>query len=232
MSERPAQPAPIEFLFRDETAVVVTKPSGMLVHRTREATDARVFLLQEVRDRVARLVYPLHRLDRPVSGVMLFALSSDATARWQESFGSPDTVKEYLALVRGVCPEAWSMDHPLTDERGVKREARTTFYRVLSFDRLSLVRVHLLTGRRHQIRRHLAHAAHQIVGDSSYGKGRINRELREEHGLARIFLHAARLRIRHPYTGEILDLRAPLPGDLRGFLERHPAFPGDRLAEL
>ena len=222
----------IEILYRDETAVAVHKPGGMLVHRTREAVDADEWLLQLVRREVGKRVYPVHRLDRAASGVILFALSSDDTRRWQEALKAPETAKTYVAVVRGTCPEGWCMDRPLTSDRGVPREARTSFERIATFEGLSLVRVRLHTGRRHQIRRHLAHSAHQIVGDSTYGKGRINRYLREERGLPRMFLHASSLEVDHPATGERIRIDCPLSEDLRRFLAGFDGLDPAVLAKL
>jgi len=224
--------AEVEILYRDATTVVVAKPGGMLVHRTHEADGDGPFLLQAVRDLVGEKVFPVHRLDRPTSGLVLFALSPEATRAWQESLARQDSEKRYVAMVRGLAPDGWSSLRSLTSDRGVRREARTTFETLVRFGGFTLVSARLHTGRRHQIRRHLAHCAHQIVGDSSYGKGGINRYLREEHGLPRLFLHARSLAAIHPETGGTLRVDCPLPADLREFLERMPDFPDERLREL
>lgn len=226
-------PAPaIDVLWRDESAWIVSKPAGMLVHRSREAIDDGPALLQTVRDLAGCYVYAVHRLDRPASGILVFALTSEDAARWQEAVVDPATEKIYLAMVRGEAPEAFCVERPLKNDRGNPQDARTTFERVVSFGGFSLVTARLHTGRRHQIRRHLAHNAHQIVGDSTYGKGRINQWLRDEHGLPRLFLHATRLRVKHPVSGESLDVRCPLPDDLRTFLHDFESFPTERLANL
>ena len=163
----------------------------------------------------------MHRLDRNTSGVLAFALTRVAARRLQESLQSPDTRKEYLVLCRRETETQFVCDRPLT-HKGQKRESRTEFRRLAVFSRCSLLEARLCTGRLHQIRRHLAHLAHQVIGDSSYGKGKINAWFRENHGLPRMFLHARRLAITHPGSGDPLEVTDPLASDLRDFLGRLP----------
>lgn len=221
---------PLRILHQDGALVAVEKPGGLLVHRTRESSD-RVFLLQELREQLGRYLYPVHRLDRAASGVIVFAFSSQGARCLQESLARDDTRKEYLVLVRGETPGQWTVERPLSGERGGKQAASSTFRRLSTFSRCSLILARIHTGRRHQLRRHLSSCAHQIVGDTTYGKGRINRFFREEYGLPRLFLHAWLLSFRHPVTGEELVLRAPLASDLRAFLERLPDFDASTLPQ-
>jgi tRNA pseudouridine65 synthase len=216
--------APIPILHLDDDLVVASKPGGLIVHRTRESSD-RVFLLQELSAQVGRFLYPVHRLDRAASGAIIFAFSSEAARLLQAALGAEDARKEYLTLVRGSTPERWESDLSLKNENGVPQAARTSFERLAELFRLSLLRARIWTGRRHQIRRHLARAAHQVLGDSTYGKGRINAFFRETYGLPRLFLHAERIEIAHPRTGERLAVRAPLAEDLREFILRLPDCP-------
>lgn len=211
---------PLPILFSDARFVVVDKPPDLLVHRSRVAAD-RVTLLQLLRDQIGCFVYPAHRLDRPASGAIAFALSSEEARALQEALQAADACKEYLLLCRGETEPEFVSDRPLTSDRGVAQEARTTFERIAVIRGFSLLRARLATGRRHQIRRHLAHLGHQVVGDTKFGKGGINRWLRAEFGLERLFLHAARLRCR------FFDVRAPLAGDLAAFLERFGGSLGD-----
>jgi tRNA pseudouridine65 synthase len=211
--------ADVPILHLDDDLVAVGKPGGLLVHRTTEAPDRRV-LLQTVRDVLGRRLYPVHRLDRAASGVIVFALSPEIARGLQAALAAPGAEKEYLALVRGEIEPEGVTDRPLTDEKGVRRQALTRWRREETIRGFSLIRVWIETGRRHQIRRHLAHLAHQIVGDTTHGKGRINRWLREAFGLPRLFLHAARLAFDHPATGDRLEVKAPLADDLAAFLER------------
>ncbi len=221
----------IEVLHRDEHVVVVNKPGGLLVHRTKESSDT-VFLLQELRDQLDLHVFPVHRLDRAVSGAIAFALSSEDARDLQAMMARKNTRKEYLALVRGGTPAEGETRRPLTADNGVKKEAHTSFEKIAELSRCSLLRVRIHTGRRHQIRRHLSHLAHQLIGDTSYGKGRINTFFREEYGLPRLFLHASRLEIDHPRTGERLEIFAPLADDLRRFLKRLPDHDASLLETL
>jgi len=200
-------------LYRDERFVVVDKPPGVLVHRGREAAD-RVFVLQTLRDQIGRHVYPVHRLDRAASGVLAFALHGEAARDLQRAMQSDDAVKEYVALCRGETADSFHSDRPLTSDKGVVQTAHTEFERMRTMHGFSLLRIRIRTGRRHQIRRHLAHLAHHIVGDTKYGKGGINRWLREQYGLPRLFLHASHLRCG------LLQADAPLAPDLAGFLDR------------
>jgi tRNA pseudouridine65 synthase len=216
-----ANAAGISVLYRDDVLVIADKPGGMLVHRSRESSD-RVFLLQELRNQLGQHLYPVHRIDRAASGAIAFALSSDAARAVQAALGRDDARKEYLVLVRGSAPAAGEIDRPLTGENGEPQAARTSFERLAELSRCSLLRVRIHTGRRHQIRRHLAHLRHQVIGDTSYGKGGINRFLRQGFGLPRLFLHAAALGFEHPFAGGRLEVRAPLAEDLRSFLLRLP----------
>lgn len=216
----------IRVVYRDEHVVALDKPSGLLVHRTPEARD-RVFLLQEAARLVGAHLFPIHRLDRATSGAILFGLTSAAARAFHDALKTPEARKEYLVLCRGSAPERFASDRPLTG-----KAARTEFTRLFEVHRASLLRARLLTGRRHQIRRHLAHLAHQVIGDTSYGKGRINRALREEYGLPRLALHAERIALPHPLTGEPLTVHVPLAADLRAFLLRLPGAPAAQIASL
>ena len=220
--------AHIDVLHLDECFVAVSKPSGLLVHRTRESSDT-VFLLQELGAQLGRFLYPAHRLDRATSGVITFAFSSEDARLLQVSLNGAQTRKEYLVLVRGSTPEAWDDERPLSNKAGIQQVAHTSFHRLAEFSRSSLLRARLFTGRRHQIRRHLAHKAHQVIGDTSHGKGRINQFFRDNYGLPRLFLHAERLEMPHPRTGDRIALHVPLATDLREFLGRLPDCPREMI---
>lgn len=222
---------PIEVLFRDEHLVAVSKPAGLLVHRIEDSPET-VVLLQAVRDQIGAWLYPVHRLDRPASGVIVFGLTRPAAAALQKALPRPESRKEYLVLARGECPDAFESRRPLRSQRGQPQEAWTEFQTVARGRGCSLLRARLHTGRYHQIRRHLAHLAHQVIGDTTYGKGRLNALYREQYGLGRLFLHAARLLIAHPAGAPTLDLRAPLPDDLRRVLLAAGGFTPEQVAEL
>jgi tRNA pseudouridine65 synthase len=207
----------VEVLYQDAKRVAVAKPPGLLVHRTSEAPDRDV-LLQRVRDRVGCFVYPVHRVDRNASGVVLFALSPEECSVLQAALAQPDARKEYLVLVRGSTPMTFESRRPIGG-----KESWTEFERLAEIHRSSLLRARIHSGRRHQIRKHLNHLAHQILGDRKYGKGRINRSLKEKFGLNRMFLHARRLELSLS-TGERLRIEAPLAPDLAEFLQRLPEW--------
>lgn len=213
-----------QVIFEDAHLVAIAKPSGILVHRSREAADRR-FVLQELRRQMggARL-FPVHRLDRAASGVLVMARSSADARLLQAALAALETRKEYLALVHGAPPAVFAVDRLLTDhETGQRRPSRTDFERIwageFQGEPVALVRAFPRTGRRHQIRRHLAHLRHPILGDSTYGKGRVNRFFRSGLGLERLALHAHALHIQHPKTGEALCLRAALPDDLSAIVQ-------------
>lgn len=202
-------------LYRDEHLLGVAKPSGLLVHNgwAREADVA----LRRARKLVGRYVYPVHRLDRGTSGVLFFALSSEMARAMQSVLGRTDTCKSYVALVRGITPDMGIVDHPIAPEKGAeKRDAVTHFWRLGSFERYSLVLARPLTGRLHQIRRHLKHVSHPLIGDVRYGKSEHNKKLRDRFGLARLALHALAYEFTHPVSSARVVVHAHLPSDLLG----------------
>ena len=198
-------------LHRDARCVVVDKPSGIATHRGWDDSDDA--LLQRVRDLVGQWVYPVHRLDRGASGIVLFALDSVSARAFSEAWHLAD--KRYLAITRGHPPEHALIDHPvLQRERdGDRIDARTEIWRRETFGRYALVEARPLTGRLHQIRRHLKHVACPLIGDVRYGKGEHNRIFREQHGLHRLALHSTSLTVPHP-DGGALTITCPLAPDL------------------
>ncbi|MBN2197245.1 MAG: pseudouridylate synthase [Polyangiaceae bacterium] len=204
-----------DLLYRDPWLVVVNKPSGMVVHRG-WAKDGPV-ALQTVRDRVGAHVHPIHRLDRGASGLLVFALDRETLAMVARAFARGEVRKTYLALVRGVTAAEFVVDHPLRAGRGMAPRAalsRVELIEASPRERASLVLVMPREGRLHQVRRHLKHASHPIVGDVRYGKGDINRLHRAAFGLSRLALHAFTLSFTHPRSQETLHLVAPVPSDL------------------
>jgi tRNA pseudouridine65 synthase len=209
----------LEILYRDEELVAVDKPSGMTVHRgwARDGVPA----LQLLRDQLGRHLYPVHRLDRGTSGVLLFALSSEAARGVQIQLEAHEVGKHYLALCRGNDPTLVRVDHPLAKEDGGEPRPAVTDFKLLGgFERYGLYEARPLTGRLHQIRRHLKHASHPIIGDTTYGKGEHNRIFRERFGFHRLALHASEMRLRHPRSGQPLRVHAPLPPELARLLSR------------
>lgn len=207
---------PITLLYVDDHVVVADKPSGLLVHRG-WADDDDVAMFR-VRDALGGAhVHPIHRLDRGTSGALLFARGREAAAVLSKSFEERRVEKRYLALVRGTPPAEGLIDYAIPrSEDGPRVDARTRFRLVMRspVDRCSLVLAMPETGRLHQIRRHLRHANHPLVGDVTYGSGQINRHYRATYGLHRLALHACLLAFEHPVTGARMTVESPVPDDL------------------
>jgi tRNA pseudouridine65 synthase len=224
----------LQILHEDAAIVVVAKPSGLLVHRTPESRDEDA-LLQLARDATGGdHLYPVHRLDRGASGVLVLARSSEAARRLHEQFEDAGADKRYLALVRGAPAAAGVIDHPLPRRVDGPRVPAVTEYRRLAtvttalVDRegreraqpYALVEARPRSGRLHQVRRHLKHLGHPLLGDANYGRTELNRWCRERYGLARLALHAAALAFDHPATGARVCFEAALPADLAEPLAR------------
>jgi RluA family pseudouridine synthase len=200
-------PDPLEVVYRDEHLIAINKPAGVPSHHG-WARDVRP-ALQRVRDQIGQLVYPVHRLDRATSGLLLFALSSEVARDMQAALAAAD--KRYLALCRGREATLTRVDHPLAREPGAaRREAVTDFRWLGSFERYGWYEARPRTGRTHQIRRHLKHVSHPIVGDVRYGKGEHNRLFRERFGIQRLALHCHRIALLHPRGDHRIELLAPL----------------------
>ncbi len=223
----------LDIIYRDENYIAINKPSGLLVHKSHMARDVREFALQMLRDQIGLRVYPCHRLDRPTSGVLLFALNSEAAAKMGFIFENRLIEKSYISLVRGWPKlDEGEIDYPLAEEKGSdkgKKEA-LSFYDVTEkyelniavdgYDktRYSLLQVNPKTGRKHQIRRHLKHLNHPIIGDSKYGKSKHNHFFKESYSFSRLALHCCSLKFEHPYLKETLLIEAPLSNDLNELL--------------
>jgi len=222
---------PLTLIHRDEAIAVFNKPAGLLLHRSFIDRHEKRFALQMARDLLGQRVFPVHRLDRPTSGVLLFALNPEIASILTASFAQSAVTKGYLAIVRGITPAEGTIDHPLLEEQDKhdpyrqedkEPQSAVTFYRRLAetelpfpvgryrTSRYSLVEVTPRTGRRHQIRRHFKHIFHPLVGDVNYGEGRHNRFFREEFGCQRLLLHASSLVISHPVNNSQLTFDAPL----------------------
>lgn len=214
-------PPPLRILYQDEHLVAIDKPAGMLVHRSPISRD-RVFVLQTLRDQLGRRVFPVHRLDRATSGVLLFGLDPGSARALVAQFEQQTVGKRYLAVARGWVDDSGHIDHPVADEEGngVPQAAVTRYHRLARIElpfavdrypsaRYSLVAVEPLTGRRQQIRKHFKHISHHLIGDTTHGNGRHNRFFRERYAVHRLLLMAERLRFVHPASGQPLVLLAP-----------------------
>jgi len=228
-SDLPDLPEALRVLYQDEHLVVIDKPSGLLVHRSAIDRHETRFAVQLLRDQLGRRVYPVHRLDKGTSGALAFALDRDVARALAMQFATREVHKLYHAIVRGWPPACGEIDHALPavqdDLLGPQAEgARDSITRFATLatvelpvrvdryptSRYALLQLEALTGRRHQLRRHLAHARHPIIGDSTYGKGRHNRLFAERFGSQRLLLACTTLQFTHPAAGTVVRVHAPL----------------------
>ncbi|MCZ2405412.1 MAG: pseudouridine synthase [Burkholderiales bacterium] len=212
----------LPILWRDEHLVAIYKPPGWLVHRTGLDAGETRFVVQTLRDQLGRHVYPVHRLDKGTCGVLALALHPQAARRLSEAFEQQRVAKRYLAAVRGWAPARAEVDHALRPDDAPAQAARTRFTCLARLElplesdprfastRASLVLAEPATGRRHQIRRHLKHLAHPILGDATHGKGPLNRWWAGQLGLQRLWLHAWSLQLPHPCSGAPLQVHSGL----------------------
>ncbi|NWC61759.1 tRNA pseudouridine(65) synthase TruC [Cedecea sp. P7760] len=222
----------LEIIYQDEWLVAVNKPSGWLVHRSWLDRHEKVVVMQTVRDQIGQHVFTVHRLDRPTSGVLLMGLSSEVGRLLSQQFEQHQMQKRYHAVVRGWLEDEAVLDYPLVEEldkiadkfsdQDKAPQPAVTHYRGLATvempvavgryptARYSLVELEPKTGRKHQLRRHLSHLRHPIIGDSKHGDLRQNRGAAEHFGCERLMLHASQLSLNHPVTGEPLTIRAGL----------------------
>ncbi len=242
MSEHQAEDGEkLDILYIDEHYVAIDKPSGLLVHRSPIDRHETRFALQLLRDQLGQYIYPIHRLDKPTSGAMLFALSSEAARAMAERIHSDAVQKTYWAVVRGYAPEAGSIDHALSyqaddhadkDRRGTPgaQSALTHFRRLASVEipvfvdrypqsRYSWVELTPVTGRRHQLRRHMKHIGHPIIGDARHGKGVHNRYFQQAYQAHRLLLMSKTLTFEHPYSGEIIRCEASMDEAFKNVFE-------------
>ncbi|MBU2917706.1 tRNA pseudouridine(65) synthase TruC [Psychrosphaera sp. F3M07] len=222
----------LTILYQDEYLVAIDKPSGLLVHRSEIDKRETLFAMQLTRDLIGQHVYPVHRLDRPTSGVLLFALSSEVARKMSELFIAGLVSKTYLAVIRGTCPEQLHIDYALkeildkkSDKKANKdkepQSAQTSLRRLAQVElpfpsgryaqtRYSLVELTPHTGRKHQLRRHMAHIRHPIIGDTNHGDGKQNKAAKEHLGLDRLALVAKNLSFPHPISNEIINISADI----------------------
>ena len=207
----------INILFENEDYVVVEKPSGVIVHPWKECAD-KVSLLHLLKKQTGKYIYPVHRLDRPVSGVMIFAYSAEAAEFLKQQWSSEKTQKIYIGLCKGNMSEAKFIDYPLWNQgKTKKQDARTNFWPLEKDEYVTLSLFKLTTGRYHQIRRHAGAMGNQLIGDTKYGKGNYNRYFRSNFGLSRLFLHCVGMEIELGSDGQ--RFISPFPEKLQKVLD-------------
>lgn len=222
---------PLSILYQSSDLVAIDKPHGLLVHRSPMARDASEFAVQRLRDQLGQRVWPVHRLDRKTGGVLLFALSEAMNSAMQRQFMEGRIHKKYLAIVRGYTPDEQVIDYALRHpDTGVVQDALThlkTLERTeipLPFgkhqtSRYSLVELTPATGRMHQLRKHMAHILHPIIGDRPHGCNKQNKLFLEQFGLSVMLLHAQILAFKHPETSEEIKLTAPVQAEFARMLD-------------
>ncbi len=209
----------LEILYQDEFLIAINKPHGLLVHKSPIAADASEYAVQMLRDQIGQRVFPAHRLDRKTAGVLLFALNAATNTAMQGKFEQRQVDKTYLAIVRGYIPETGEIDYPLTNDRGIVQDAITQYERLATAEipvaagkhatsRYSLVKLMPETGRHHQLRKHLAHIFHPIIGDRPHGCNKQNKLWLEKWQMNNMLLHAERLAFEHPITKEKITITA------------------------
>ena len=231
----------LEILYQDEHLVAIHKPAGLLVHRSELDYYETQNAMHLLRDQLGCWVYPVHRLDKPTSGVLLFALD-EATARAMgELFEKGEVKKEYLAVVRGFTAEYGMIDHPLkpiADFKSQQQKAKlksaqpaiTRYERIGQLElpiavdkyptsRYSLLKLMPQTGRKHQLRRHCKHISHPIIGDPKYGKSKHNRFFAEHFGRKRLLLAATALSFLHPANQSLIEIKANVEGGFANVFE-------------
>lgn len=231
----------LEILYQDEYLVAINKPSGLLVHKSPIDKREKRFALQLLRDQIGQYVYPVHRLDKPTSGVLLFALSAEIAQMMSLLFRSSKVHKEYIAIVRGFTEDVSLIDYPLKqmlDTKAQKKEgitkeiqeAQTVYERLGTVElpfpvsrypvaRYSLIKLFPKTGRKHQIRRHMKHIFHPIVGDTKHGRGEHNKLFREKFGCHRLLLHSHRISFIHPVSENHIVINAQVDDTFHNLLK-------------
>ena len=222
----PARALPV--LYADDWLAVVDKPAGLMVHDSKLARGEDDFLADRLREQLGRPIFLIHRLDRATSGCLLLAFDRETASALGKALMGGDVGKDYLAVCRGwPAEDAFSVDHDLDGGPGkpLKKPAVTHFQKLLTGElpvpsngfptsRYALLRCQPQTGRFRQIRRHLKHVFHHLIGDTSHGDGHHNRTFRM-HGVHRMLLHAVRLSFPHPHDGRRIEVSAPLDAEFR-----------------
>lgn len=220
---------PLSILYRDEHYIAINKPPGLLVHRSGIDAKETRFAVQQLRDQIGQRVYPVHRIDKPTSGLLLFALDEIALVEMKRLLVERQVSKRYQAIVRGFAPDQGTIDHPLRKllDRGPKAksdEAQDALTRFQTRSRIeqsfpsgryqttrySHVELFPKSGRRHQLRRHMSHIDCPIIGDTKHGDTRQNHAFLVHFGFCRMFLHATQLSFEHPISPQAVRIDAPL----------------------
>ena len=222
----------LDILFEDDNLIAVNKPSGLLVHPSWIAPRGTPNLTSMLKEYLQGTAYTIHRLDRPTSGVIVFGKNKETAQKMNQKFADREVQKTYLCMARGYTPEGDVIDYALKEKLDKladkmsnpdkpAQEAVSEYRRLGTVElpmavgrydvsRYSLVEVKPTTGRKHQIRRHMKHISHPLIGDTKHGDGRHNKAFRDHFDLDRLLLMAIELSFRHPENGELLTIKAPV----------------------
>ena len=220
----------LQILYQDAHLIAINKPHGLLVHRSSIATNTDTYAVQELRNQINQHVYPIHRLDRKTSGVLLFALNKELVPNLMKQFEEHTVSKTYWAILRGYTNDEGTIDYALTNDKGKTQEA-VTHYKTLNrteipvpfgkhaTSRYSLVEAYPETGRMHQLRKHFAHILHPIIGDRPHGCNKQNKLFLEKWNMSTMLLHAQQLEFNHPIKEERISLKAEPSDEFKRMLE-------------
>ncbi|WP_010252583.1 pseudouridine synthase [Myroides injenensis] len=220
----------LEILYQDEYIVAINKPRDLLVHKSFIASDIQEYAIQILRDQIGQYVYPVHRLDRKTSGVLLFALDKEILKQLNDDFATRKVEKTYIAIVRGYTQDEEDIDYALTNDNGQLQDARTSYKTLQRVEvavpfgkhdtsRYSLVQAYPETGRQHQLRKHFKHIFHPILGSRPHGCNKQNKLWLDRFGLGAMLLHGLSLKFEHPITKQEIILRATIDNEYRKYNE-------------
>ncbi|MCU7554923.1 pseudouridine synthase [Alteromonas sp. ASW11-19] len=236
----------LTILHQDDHLVAIDKPPGLLVHRSPLDRHETRFAVQLLRDKIGRHVYPVHRLDRPTSGVLLFAYSGATASHLGVQLMQKQVRKQYLAIVRGHLRGSGRVDYALRyrfdkiadkhrRQQLTAQSAQTEYTALAHYEvplssgryassRYSLVALSPLTGRKHQLRRHCAHLRHPIIGDTTHGDGKQNKFLRQAFTFENLALSCTQLGFSHPVTGQWTNIHAGVHPAMQSLLNDWQAY--------
>lgn len=220
----------LEIIFEDDDIVVINKPHGLLVHRSPIARNTDEFAVQILRDQLNEYVYPIHRLDRKTSGLLLFSKKKELIPELQRLFSERKVKKTYRAILRGYTEDQGTIDYALTNDKGKEQNA-ITHYKTLkrteidvpfgkhNTSRYSLVEAYPETGRMHQLRKHFAHILHPIIGDRPHGCNKQNKLFLEKWNMGTMMLHAKKLEFKNPLNHTPIKLEAEESSEFKRMLQ-------------
>lgn len=216
----------LEILYRDEHLIAINKPSGLLVHKSFYSGEADTYAIQELKKQIGQKVYPVHRLDRKTSGVLLFTLDKEMLKTMSDVFAAREVEKKYIAILRGWAKEEETIDYDLVNENEVTQNAVTYYRRLQTSEidlpflkhqtsRYCLVEATPETGRFHQLRKHFKHILHPILGCRKHGCNKQNKLWLQTFGISKMTLHAHQLAFNHPISGEKIKINATIDNEFK-----------------